>query len=321
VLSHSAMTEAATPRATLKHVAVVLPCLNEAGTVAAVVADFKASLPGARIYVIDNGSVDGTDTMAKLAGAHVIIEKQRGKGNAVRRAFAAIEAEIYVVVDGDGTYDAAQAPRLIEMLQSERLDMVVGSRRKIAQDAYRTGHELGNRLFNRLLKAFFGGTFEDVFSGYRILSRRFVNSFPALSLGFEIETEMTVHALTLRMPVAEVACGYRARAAGSQSKLKTYADGLRIARSILLLLRQHRPLVYFGVICGAMSGISVALFYPIFMTYLATGTVPRFPTLIVSVGLALVAALMLTCGMILDITTRTQLEIRRLIYLNVGRQR
>lgn len=301
-------------------VAVLLPCLNEAAAIEGVIAAFKAALPGASIYVIDNGSVDATSERARVAGAHVLSENQRGKGNAVRRAFAAIDAQVYVVADGDGTYDAATAPRLIALLVKERLDMVVGMRRKLTQDAYRERHELGNRLFNLVLKALFRSTFEDVFSGYRILSRRFVNSFPALSVGFEIETEMAVHALMLRMPVVEVACDYRARIQGSHSKLRTYRDGLRIAWSILQLLRQHRPLAFFSVIAGALLGSSAVLFYPILMTYLDTGLVPRFPTLIVSMGLAIVAALTMTCGMILDTTTRTQLEIRRLMYLNAGQR-
>ncbi len=314
--AEATLDHAVKQRPRFEEVAVLLPCLNEAAAIAGVIAAFKSTLPGALIYVIDNDSVDATGERARDAGAQVIIEKQKGKGNAVRRAFAAIDAEFYVVADGDGTYDATEAPRLIDMLVKERLDMVVGARRKLGEDAYRTGHELGNRLFNRVLKAFFGSAFADVFSGYRVLSRRFVNSFPALSDGFEIETEMAVHALILRMPVAEVACDYRARIQGSQSKLRTYRDGLRIAWSILRLLRQHRPLGFFSVISGALFGSSAALFYPILVTYLDTGLVPRFPTLMISLGLALAAMLIMTCGMILDTTIRSQLEIRRLIYLN-----
>ena len=307
-------------RARFEQVAVVLPCLNEAAAIAGVIAAFKSALPGAAIYVIDNGSVDATSELARIAGAYVITEKKKGKGNAVRRAFAGIDAEVYVVADGDGTYDATEAPRLVDMLARMRLDMVVGARRKIDPGAYREGHEFGNRLFNRVLRAFFGSAFEDVFSGYRVLSRRFVNSFPALSDGFEIETEMAVHALMLRMPVTEIFCDYRSRVQGSQSKLKTYRDGLKIAWSILQLLRQHRPLLFFSVISGALIGFSAALFYPILMTYLDTGLVPRFPTLLVSLSFAIVASLMMTCGMILDTTIRTQLEIRRLVYLNAGQR-
>jgi hypothetical protein len=300
-------------------VAVILPCLNEAPAIADVIAAFGLALPGAAIFVIDNGSTDGTGLAAKAAGAKVIVEKQRGKGSAVRRAFAAIDADFYVVADGDGTYDAARAPELIDLLVRERLEMVVAVRRKVDKLAYRKGHELGNRLFNRGLRACFGSEFQDVFSGYRVLSRRYVRSFPALSEGFEIETEMSVHALMLRMPVAEVVCDYAARQGGSQSKLRTYRDGMRIAWSIARLLRQHRPLAFFSVIAGLMLGAGAALFYPVLTTYLDTGLVPRFPTLIVSISLSVMAMVMIVCGVILDTVIRTQLEIRRLLYLSAGR--
>lgn len=300
-------------------VAVVLPCLNEAAAIAAVIAAFRLALPSATIYVIDNGSTDGTGERASAAGAQVIVEKQKGKGSTIRRAFAAIDADIYVIADGDGTYDAARAPSLIDVLVRQRLDMVVGTRRRVGDYGDRYGHELGNRLFNRALRVSFGSPFEDVFSGYRVLSRRYVHSFPALSEGFEIETEMTVHALLLRMPVAEIPCDYTARFEGSQSKLRTYRDGLRIAWSILQLFRQHRPLAFFSVMGGLLFGVAAALFYPVLITYLETGLVPRFPTLIVSIGLAVMAIVTVGCGLILDTMIRTQLEIRRLLYLNAGR--
>lgn len=300
-------------------IAVILPCLNEATAIREVVASFRATLPTADIFVIDNGSTDGTAEIAEAAGANVLIETARGKGNAVRRAFTAIDADVYVVADGDGTYDESQAYRLIELLRRYRLDMVVGARRKTACDAFRSGHEWGNRLFNRTLKTLFGSSFRDVFSGYRVLSHRYVKSFPALSSGFEIETEMTIHAILLRMPVLEVDCNYKARAVGSASKLKTYRDGVRILWAIVNLLRQHRPLLFFSIASAIFLGAGSALFSPVFVEYLRTGLVPRMPTLIVSISIGVICVLLMVCGLILDTTTRTQLELRRLIYLNALR--
>ncbi len=300
-------------------IAVILPCLNEAAAIASVIAAFRASLPAAQMFVIDNASTDATASVARAAGASVLTERARGKGNAVRRAFTAIDADIYVIADGDGTYDASQAPALVDLLRNERLDMVVAVRRKTALDAYRPGHELGNRIFNRVLKTLFDSEFKDIFSGYRVLSNRYVKSFPALSDGFEIETEMAVHAVLLRMPVAEVDCDYRGRVAGTVSKLNKYRDGLRIARKIAHFLRLHRPRVFFAVLAGVLFGASASLFYPVFIEYLRTGLVPRFPTLIISVGLAVAGLLMAGCGVILDSTARMQLEIRRLLYLNAPR--
>jgi glycosyltransferase involved in cell wall biosynthesis len=300
-------------------VAVILPCLNEAAAIADVIRGFSKVLPGAEIFVIDNGSTDGTADIARATGVHVLVEPARGKGNAVRRAFTAIDADVYVMADGDGTYDETQAPHLIERLRQDRLDMVVGARRKTTPDAFRHGHEWGNRVFNHALKVLFGSELRDFFSGYRVLSDRYVKSFPALSDGFEIETEMTVHAILLRMPVMEVDCDYRARPAGGVSKLNKYRDGLRILWTIVNFLRRHRPLAFFSV--GSMLFLVAggALFYPVLVEYLRTGLVPRMPTLIVSVGFAVISMLLITCGLILDTTTRTQLEIRRLIYLNTPR--
>lgn len=300
-------------------IAVILPCLNEAATIGEVVGSFSATLPTADVFVIDNGSTDGTAEIAEAAGAHVLVEPAKGKGNAIRRAFTAVDADAYVVADGDGTYDESQAHRLVELLRLHRLDMVVGARRKAACDAFRPGHEWGNRLFNRTLKALFGSAFKDVFSGYRVLSDRYVKSFPALSSGFEIETEMTIHAILLRMPVLEVDCDYKARLAGSASKLKKYRDGARILWTILNFLRQHRPLLFFSVASAIFLGAGSALFVPVFAEYLRTGLVPRMPTLVVSIGFAVICVLLMVCGLILDTTTRTQLELRRLIYLNALR--
>jgi glycosyltransferase involved in cell wall biosynthesis len=298
--------------------AVVLPCLNEAPAIAGVIAGFAAALPSARIYVIDNASTDATAETARKAGAIVIHEPQRGKGNAVRRAFAAIDADIFVIADGDGTYVAARAPELIATLQAEHLDMVVGARRKTADEAYRAGHEIGNWAFNRALKASFGSAFRDIFSGYRVLSRRFVKSFPAMSDGFEIETEMSVHAILLRMPTREIDCDYHARPAGTASKLKTVRDGFRILGTLFNLVRLHRPLIFFTVLAGFLLGSALALFVPVFLTFLETGLVPRIPTLIVAAVIGLAGLLAAFCGLILDASARTQVEIRRLLYLNAA---
>ncbi len=301
-------------------VAVILPCLNEAATIGATIAGFQAALPDADIYVIDNGSTDRTAETAKAHGAVVLAEPLRGKGNAVRRAFSSIDADIYVMADGDGTYDAREAPRLVEMLDSNHLDMVVAARRKASDDAYRAGHEWGNWLFNRLLRTLFGSGYKDCFSGYRVMSNRFVKSFPARSSGFEIETEMTVHAALLRMPMQEVECTYLARVEGSESKLKTYRDGFRILMTIVNFLRLHRPLLFFSVAAGVLLVAGLALFVPILTEFMRTGLVPRFPTLIVAIGLGISSLLLMTAGLILDATARTQLEVRRLIYLNAERR-
>lgn len=299
-------------------IAVILPCLNERAAIAGVIADFGKALPTAQIYVIDNASTDDTREVAAKAGAIVLSEPQRGKGNAVRRAFAAIEADIYVIADGDGTYDAARAPELIATLARDRLDMVVGARCKTADEAYRAGHEIGNWAFNKTLQMAFGSTFLDIFSGYRVLTRRYVKSFPAMSDGFEIETEMSVHAILLRMPTLEVNCDYGARPAGSASKLNTVRDGLRILGAIHTLIRLHRPLIYFAVFGGILAGLALGLFIPVFLAYLKTGLVPRIPTLIVAAVAGLGALLSVFCGLMLDASARTQVEIRRLLYLNAG---
>jgi len=303
-----------------QRIAVILPCLDEAAAVAGVIAGFQAAMPGAEIFVIDNGSTDGTSAIAREAGANVLLERAKGKGNAVRRAFAAIDADVYMMADGDGTYDAARAPDLVGLLLRERLDMVVGARRKIASDIFRTGHELGNQIFNRVLQSAFHSEFHDVFSGYRVFSNRYVKSFPSLSDGFEIETEMTVHAIMLKMPVAEVECDYRGRTAGTFSKLNTYGDGWRIALAVTRFFRVHRPLAFFGVFSVLLFAVSGLLFYPVFIEYLHSGLVPRMPSLLVSVALAAVAVVMAGCGVILDAMKRMQLEIRRLLYLNAPRE-
>jgi len=296
-------------------VAVLLPCLNEARVIAAVVRGFRLALPEATIYVYDNGSVDGTGALAAAAGAVVRDEVLRGKGNVVRRMFADVEAEIYVLADGDGTYDAPAAPALVAALRGQRLDMVVGMRVGTAKAAYRQGHVLGNKALSAVVGALFGNRFQDVLSGYRVLSRRFVKSFPALSRGFEIEAELAIHALSLGMPVAEIATLYGARAGGSQSKLRTYRDGLHILLAILRLMKEERPLLFFTGLGSLLALASVAIAYPIINTYLATGLVPRFPTAILCTGLMILAFLSLSCGFILDTVTRGRREMKRLAYL------
>jgi len=298
-------------------IAVLLPCYNEEAAIAATVAGFKAALPGAALYVYDNNSRDRTVDVARQSGAIVRTEKQQGKGHVVRRMFADIEADIYVMADGDLTYDPKSAPAMVDLLLAEELDMVVGTRRHEAKDAYRGGHVLGNRLFTGLLSGLFGRSFSDIFSGYRIFSRRFVKSFPVLSSGFEIETEMSVHALELRMPVGEVETAYGARPEGSESKLSTFRDGWRILKTIATLYRIERPVLFFGAIGALLLVAAIVLSIPLVLTYLDTGLVPRFPTAILATGLVIIAVLCFFAGLILDTVTRGRREMRRLAYLAV----
>ena len=298
-------------------VAILLPCYNEAAAIGQTIADFRAALPGATIYVYDNNSSDGTAEIARAAGAVVRTELMQGKGHVVRRMFADVEADIYVMADGDATYEAAAAPGLIALLRDEQLDMVVGARKSEVEAAYRPGHRLGNKLLTGMLAWLFGRTFTDILSGYRVFSRRFVKSFPVLSEGFEIETEISVHALELRMPVAERITAYAARPEGSESKLNTYRDGWRILMMILTLFRVEKPLAFFGLIGGALGGLSIGLSIPLFLTYFETGLVPRFPTAILATGIMLLAFLNGFCGLILDTVVRGRREMRRLAYLAV----
>lgn len=298
-------------------VAILLPCYNEAAAIGQTIADFRAALPGATIYVYDNNSSDGTAEIARAAGAVVRTERMQGKGHVVRRMFADVEADIYVMADADATYEAAAAPGLIALLREEQLDMVVGARKSEVEAAYRPGHRLGNKLLTGMLAWLFGRTFTDILSGYRVFSRRFVKSFPVLSEGFEIETEISVHALELRMPVAERITAYAARPEGSESKLNTYRDGWRILMMILTLFRVEKPLAFFGLIGGALAGLSIGLSIPLFLTYFETGLVPRFPTAILATGIMLLAFLNGFCGLILDTVVRGRREMRRLAYLAV----
>ena len=297
-------------------IAVLLPCYNEEAAIAATVAGFKAALPGATIYVYDNNSRDKTREVAARAGAVVRTERQQGKGNVVRRMFADVDADVYLMADGDLTYDPKAAPAMVDLLLAEQLDMIVGTRKHEGRDAYRGGHVLGNKLFTGILSGLFGRSFTDIFSGYRVFSRRFVKSFPVLSAGFEIETEISVHALELRMPVGEVETAYAARPEGSESKLSTYRDGWRILKTILVLYRVERPTLFYGAIGAFFLGLAIVLAIPLVTTYLNTGLVPRFPTAILVTGMTVIAVLCFFAGLILDTVTRGRREVRRLAYLS-----
>ena len=296
-------------------IAVLLPCYNEDAAIGATVAGFRAVLPDAEIYVYDNNSTDRTRDVAAAAGAIVRTERMQGKGNVVRRMFADVDADIYIMADGDATYEAAAAPAMIAQLVSERLDMVVGARRSEVEAAYRRGHRFGNALLTNMLAWAFGRSFSDILSGYRVFSRRFVKSFPVLSAGFEIETEISVHALEMRMPVAEVVTAYAARPEGSISKLSTYSDGWRILKTIAMLFRFERPLLFFGGFGALLAAVAIGLTIPLVVTFLQTGLVPRFPTAVLATGLMLLAALNGFCGLILDTVVRGRREVRRLAYL------
>jgi hypothetical protein len=299
-------------------IAVVLPCHNEAASIARVVHEFRRALPTARIIVFDNASSDETAEVAAAAGAEVHREPRPGKGNVVRRMFADIEADIYLMADGDGTYDSASARLLVACVENDNVDMAIGARAMIGEDAHRPGHALGNRLFNRLYHALFGADFQDIFSGYRAFSRRFVKSFPALSSGFEIETELSVHASQLKLPTAEIVLPYGKREEGSASKLRTIRDGLRILGTFALLLKETRPALFFGALAGAAMALAVGLAIPILSTFLSTGLVPRIPTVVLCTGLTLFAALMGACGLILDSLARARVEQKRILYLTIA---
>jgi len=298
-------------------IAVIIPCYNEEVAIGRVVSDFRRALPAARIYVYDNASTDRTAEVAARAGAIVGHEPFPGKGNVMRRMFSDIDADVYVLVDGDDTYDASAAPGLVRTLLDHQLDMVNGARVTQVKEAYRFGHRFGNRLLTGLVQQIFGKQFGDMLSGYRVFSRRFVKSFPATSSGFEIETELTVHALELRMKTAEVPTRYKERPEGSSSKLNTIRDGLRILRMIGLLVKEERPLMFFSCAAGLLALLSVGLATPIVIEWLQTGLVPRIPTAVLSVGIMLVAALSMVCGLILDTVTHSRRELKRLAYLDI----
>jgi glycosyltransferase involved in cell wall biosynthesis len=298
-------------------IAVLIPCYNEEAAIAKVVRDFVAALPGATIYVYDNNSKDRTVELATAAGARVYHEPLQGKGNVVRRMFSDVEADVYVLVDGDDTYEAASAGPMVERLLNGRLDMMNGTRVTNIDAAYRRGHRTGNTMLSGLVRRMFGNRVTDMLSGYRVFSRRFVKSFPALSSGFEIETELTIHALELAMPIGEMETLYKDRPLGGASKLRTYSDGLRILRTIVMLVKDERPLLFFSVAGAILFFTAVGLGIPIFAEFYRTHLVPRFPTAILATGLMLLSFLSLACGLILDSVARGRKEIKRMIYLSV----
>jgi glycosyltransferase involved in cell wall biosynthesis len=298
-------------------VAVLIPCRNEEQAIGKVVSDFRSALPNAVVYVYDNNSTDHTILEARAAGAVVRREQLQGKGHVVRRMFADVDADIYVLVDGDDTYDAAAATAMLAMMTERQLDMVSAARYGAVRDAYRLGHRLGNVFLSALVSWAFGGGITDLLSGYRVFSRRFVKSFPALSSGFETETEFTVHALTLHMPVQEVRAHYRNRAAGTASKLNTFKDGMRILRAIVTLIEHERPLPVFSLNALLLMVLGSGLGIPVVAEYLQSGLVPRLPTALLATGLVLLAHLSLTCGLILDAVSRGRKENKRLAYLAI----
>ena len=297
-------------------IAVLVPCYNEEAAVAKVVEDFRTALPAAIIFVFDNNSTDKTAQAARAAGAEVIQETHQGKGFVVRRMFSDVEADIYVLVDGDATYDSPSVRRMIVRLLEKRLDMVVGNRVDCEQVAYRAGHRAGNKLLTAFIASVFGSNFNDMLSGYRVFSRRFVKSFPVLSSGFEIETELTIHALELGLAVEEVDTPYYARPQGSVSKLHTWRDGFRILLTIVNLYRAERPLMFFTGIGTGLAVASIALAIPIITTFLETGLVPRLPTAVLSTGLMVLAFLSTAVGLVLDTVTRGRREMKLLAYLS-----
>ncbi|MFO7937619.1 MAG: glycosyltransferase family 2 protein [Kiritimatiellia bacterium] len=298
--------------------AVIIPCFNEAVAIAKVINEFRDALPEAEIYVYDNNSSDQTAETASQAGATVKTELRQGKGTVVRRMFADIEADIYILVDGDDTYHAASAPAMIKTLVDQEMDMVCANRIDSGGNGtYRSGHRFGNWLLTNIIRLYFGGNFIDVLTGYRAFSRRFVKSFPCLTTGFDIESELTIHSLALRIPVAEIPAPYQERPEGSFSKLSTVRDGTRILHTIVSLLRQEKPLTYYGALGSFCAAVSVILSIPVFITFLETGLVPRFPTAFLSMGLMILAGIFLICGLILDTVTKGRREMRLLAFLSI----
>ena len=299
-------------------IAVLIPCRNEEVTISDVVRDFLSALPDSTIYVYDNNSTDETTARAREAGAVVRRETLQGKGNVVRRMFSDVEADVYLITDGDGTYDPKIAPRLVDRIWTDSLDMVVGVRMPDStEEVFRLGHRVGNRTLTEFVGWLFGRRFTDILSGYRAFSRRFVKSFPALASGFEIETELTIHALELKMPVGEIDTTYAARPMGSSSKLTTWRDGLRIFVTIVFLFKEVRPAKFFGAVSGVLAAISLVLFYPLLVTYFQTGLVPRLPTTVLATGIMLLGFIAGVCGIILDTVSRGRRESKRMSYLSV----
>ena len=301
-----------------RKVAVLIPCRNEEATVADVVAGFRSSLPDADVYVYDNASTDETPNRALEAGAEVLFEPLEGKGRVVRRMFSDIEADVYIIADGDGTYDPSEAPILLKTLVDNSLDMVAGARIGISENAGRRGHAFGNRMFNRLYRALFSSGFSDILTGYRVLSRKLVKSFPAVSTGFEIETELAVHTSQLQLPTLEVPVTYGARSEASTSKLRTFYDGLGILKAMVSLLKENRPFLMFGVLSTACFVTAVSFAIPLMATYFDTGLVPRLPTAVLVAGLTILGLLLLMSGLILDSVAKSRIEAKRLAYLQVS---
>ena len=300
-----------------RRVAVLIPCHNEEAAIGKVAVDFRANLPGADIYVYDNNSTDGTVREARRTGAIVRREALQGKGNVVRRMFADVEADIYVLVDGDDTYDATAAPTMVRLLVAEQLDMVNGARVADLKAAFRRGHRLGNAMLTGFVRQIFGRQITDMLSGYRVFSRRFVKSFPALAAGFETETEFTIHALELKMPVSEVPVAYKDRSEGSASKLRTYSDGIHILRTIIILIKEERPLQFFSLWGLVLLLAGFGLGVPVVLEFVRTGLVLRLPTAVLSTGLVLLSFLAFACGLILDSVARGRKELKRLTYLAI----
>lgn len=301
----------------IQDVAIVLPCYNEEGAIGKVVSDFKKALPEARVYVFDNNSSDNTAKEAKEAGAEVLFERQQGKGNVVRRIFSEIDADCYLMADGDDTYDAASAQKLVNAILNDRSDMVVGTREPVeGETTYRAGHAFGNVLLTTMARFFFGRGFTDMLSGYRAFSRRFAKSFPVMSAGFEIETEMTIHCLSLGLPSAEVKTPYFERAEGTESKLNTYQDGFRIMKTMIRLFKDYRPMAFFTIGALLLAIISILISAPVLLNYLETGLVNRLPTALLSMGIMLCSFLSLACGFILDSVAQQRIESKRLAYLS-----
>lgn len=298
------------------NIAVLLPCYNEGAAIAKVVAGFKAVLPTAKIYVYDNNSKDNTMEEARKAGAVVRLETNQGKGHVLRRMFSDVEADIYIMADGDGTYDAAAAPEMIRTLIENRLDVVLGVRVHKDVAAYRPGHVFGNKLLTGYVQLIFGKGFSDMLSGYRVMSRRYVKSFPALAPAFETETEMCIHALTMKMPFGEVKTDYFERAEGTASKLRTFHDGFRILHMIMLFVKEIKPFLFFGLVAAALFLLSLGLGIPLVLEYLETGLVPRMPTAVLSAAIMVLSALSFLCGTILDSVSRGRKEQKRLFYLS-----
>jgi glycosyltransferase involved in cell wall biosynthesis len=298
-------------------IAVLVPCYNEEVAIGTVIRDFGEALPTATVYVYDNNSVDRTIEVANSAGAVVRTEIRQGKGFVVRRMFADIDADVYLMVDGDDTYNAKVAPQLVQTLVTQGLDVVNAARQQVDDSAYRPGHKFGNWMLSRLVRSLFGDEFRDMLSGYRVFSRRFVKSFPAMSVGFEVETELTIHALELGMPSMEIQTDFKDRPTGSSSKLRTFSDGFRILWTIIKLLKQERPMVLFGLASLILAALSVQLAYPVLITFLETGLVPRLPTAVLATGMMLLAFLCLFCGLILDTVTHGRKEAKRMCYLAI----